>query len=175
MGCLFVCKRVLCVREARQILTEHRLDEMHEEVVCGIAGLGVHVLCEKPLGTRLESCVKMYRALSVPVEDGCADGDVDGGGKKRKETIFGICHVLRYSPHNMMLRHLVVDQGVIGDVLSIEHVEPVGWWHFSHSYVRYVCSRRYTDMDADKTGAIGEKNRRPHLHYSQSPATTSTS
>jgi hypothetical protein len=35
-----------------------------------------------------------------------------------------------------MLRHLVLDKEVIGDVLSIEHVEPVGWWHFSHSYVR---------------------------------------
>jgi predicted dehydrogenase len=36
----------------------------------------------------------------------------------------------------MMLRHLVLEKDVIGDVLSIEHVEPVGWWHFSHSYVR---------------------------------------
>ncbi|KAL6711137.1 hypothetical protein ACN47E_005668 [Coniothyrium glycines] len=36
----------------------------------------------------------------------------------------------------MLLRHLVREENVIGDVLSIEHVEPVGWWHFSHSYVR---------------------------------------
>ncbi|KAF1920900.1 hypothetical protein BDU57DRAFT_509380 [Ampelomyces quisqualis] len=35
-----------------------------------------------------------------------------------------------------MLRHLVLDEEVIGHVLSMEHVEPVGWWHFSHSYVR---------------------------------------
>ncbi|KAF1959919.1 NAD(P)-binding protein [Byssothecium circinans] len=97
------------------------LDEMHEEVVCGIAGLGVHVCCEKPLATRLQSCVNIYRALR---------------GDDRKETVFGICHVLRYSPHNMLLRQLVLEKGVIGDVLSIEHVEPVGWWHFSHSYVR---------------------------------------
>lgn len=38
----------------------------------------------------------------------------------------------------MLLRELVVDQQIVGDVLSLEHVEPVGWWHFSHSYVRYV-------------------------------------
>ncbi|KAH7380142.1 streptomycin biosynthesis protein StrI [Pyrenochaeta sp. MPI-SDFR-AT-0127] len=93
------------------------LDEMHEEVVCGIAGLQVHICVEKPLSTRLESCMNIYRAL-------------------KSGTVFGICHVLRYSPHNMLLRQLVLEKDVIGDVLSIEHVEPVGWWHFSHSYVR---------------------------------------
>jgi predicted dehydrogenase len=101
------------------------LDEMHEEVVCGIADMGVHISCEKPMSTRLDSCMRMYRALRAPH---C--------GNDAKETIFGICHVLRYSPHNMLLRHLVLEKDVIGDVLSIEHVEPVGWWHFSHSYVR---------------------------------------
>ena len=36
----------------------------------------------------------------------------------------------------MLLRKLLLDEKVIGDVLSVEHTEPVGWWHFSHSYVR---------------------------------------
>ncbi|KAF2852339.1 streptomycin biosynthesis protein StrI [Plenodomus tracheiphilus IPT5] len=97
------------------------LDELHEEVVTGIAKLGVHVCCEKPMSTRLKSCINMYNALNAA-----------GSGK----TVFGICHVLRYSPHNMLLRHLVREEKVVGDILSIEHVEPVGWWHFSHSYVR---------------------------------------
>jgi predicted dehydrogenase len=112
------------------------LDEMHEEVVCGIAELGVHICVEKPLSTSLQSCGRIYRALKSAGES--RGGSEDAGCEEglRKETVFGICHVLRYSPHNMMLRHLVLDQGVIGDVLSIEHVEPVGWWHFSHSYVR---------------------------------------
>ena len=109
------------------------LDEMHEEVVAGIGGLDVHVCCEKPMSTSLGSCVAMWRALK-----GVGDKDVDAGVGERKETIFGICHVLRYSPHNMLLRQLVRDKDVVGDVLSIEHVEPVGNWHFSHSYVRYV-------------------------------------
>jgi len=104
------------------------LDELHEEVVVGMAGLGVHVCCEKPMSTRLESCVKMYKAL------GGAGGTRESTGKK--EAVFGICHVLRYSPHNVLLRHLVRGEKVIGDVLSMEHVEPIGWWHFSHSYVR---------------------------------------
>lgn len=90
------------------------LDEMHEEVVRGISGLGVSVCVEKPLSTSLESCVRMFRALKF-------GGEQEEG--ERKEKVFGICHVLRYSPHNMMLRHLVLDEGVIGDVLSLEHVE----------------------------------------------------
>ncbi|KAF2997572.1 hypothetical protein E8E13_001915 [Curvularia kusanoi] len=105
------------------------LDEMHEEVVCGIAHLGVHVCCEKPMSTRLESCVRIYKALNHAKENNAAKG-------KKKDPVFGICHVLRYSPHNMLLRHLVREKEVIGDILSIEHCEPVGWWHFSHSYVR---------------------------------------
>lgn len=121
------------------------LDEMHEEVARGIAVLGVHVLLEKPLSTRLESCMSIYQALrpkdtgsSSTATNGEADPFADGVVSGKKETVFGICHVLRYSPHNMMLRYLVQEEGVIGDVLSVEHVEPVGWWHFSHSYVRYV-------------------------------------
>ena len=106
------------------------LDEMHEEVVCGIAPLGVHICCEKPLSTRLDSCIKMYKALEDAKKINVAE-------EGKKESIFGICHVLRYSPHNMLLRHLVRDKNVIGDILSIEHCEPVGHWHFSHSYVRY--------------------------------------
>jgi predicted dehydrogenase len=123
------------------------LDEMHEEVVCGIADLGLHICCEKPMSTRLESCVRMYRALKdagTESAKGRANGSTQGAADdvgQKKGTIFGICHVLRYSPHNMLLRHLVQDKDVIGDVLSIEHVEPVGWWHYSHSYVRYVYHR----------------------------------
>ncbi|KAF2730817.1 streptomycin biosynthesis protein StrI [Polyplosphaeria fusca] len=107
------------------------LDEMHEEVVCGIAHLQVHLCVEKPLSTSLKSCMNIYGALK---DAQSATGPSDGNAKR--QPIFGICHVLRYSPHNMLLRHLVLDKEVIGDVLSIEHVEPVGWWHFSHSYVR---------------------------------------
>ncbi|CAI6339994.1 unnamed protein product [Periconia digitata] len=102
------------------------LDEMHEQVLVGIAPLNVHICCEKPLSTSLEKCINIYKALSA----------VPGGGKEGRDKIFGICHVLRYSPFTMLLRQLVVEEGVVGDVLSVEHVEPVGWWHYSHSYVR---------------------------------------
>ncbi|OCK80058.1 streptomycin biosynthesis protein StrI [Lepidopterella palustris CBS 459.81] len=118
------------------------LDEMHVEVLEGVGPLELHVLSEKPLATTLEGCLRIWEALGKRkgVDGGKNEeeggGEVVNGKRGAKETVFGICHVLRYSPHNMLLRELVLEREVIGDVLSIEHVEPVGWWHFSHSYVR---------------------------------------
>ncbi|KAK4131998.1 NAD(P)-binding protein [Trichocladium antarcticum] len=101
------------------------LDEMHREVVVALAKLGgLHIMCEKPLATTLEDCVEMYGALQ--------SNKVDG----HQRAVFSIGHVLRYSPHNMLLRKLVLQDRVIGDILSVVHTEPVGWWHFTHSYVR---------------------------------------
>jgi predicted dehydrogenase len=34
-----------------------------------------------------------------------------------------------------VLRELI-DAGTVGDIVSVEHLEPVGWWHHAHSYVR---------------------------------------
>lgn len=99
------------------------LDEQHVDVVTAFAPHGYHIMCEKPLATTLNDCLKIYAALLPPPG-------------QPSTTIFGIGHVLRYSPHNMLLREIVLEQDAIGDVLSIEHTEPVGWWHYSHSYVR---------------------------------------
>ena len=94
-------------------------DELHCPIVTALAPLGLHIMCEKPLATSLSDCLSIQRCL-----------------QRYPQRIFAIGHVLRYSPHNMLLRHLLLEKRVVGDVLSMEHVEPVGWWHFSHSYVR---------------------------------------
>ena len=100
------------------------LDEQHKEVILGLEPLGLHIMCEKPLATRLEDCVAIYKSLLPNLPD------------TNPSRIFSIGHVLRYSPHNMLLRKLLLEDKVIGDILSINHTEPVGWWHFTHSYVR---------------------------------------
>ena len=99
------------------------LDETHMEIITALAPLGLHIMSEKPLATTWEDCLKIYRALQPPGR-GCPD------------VVFSIGHVLRYSPHNLLLRKLALEDQVIGEILSVEHTEPVGWWHFSHSYVR---------------------------------------
>ncbi|KAI1352250.1 NAD(P)-binding protein [Xylaria sp. FL0043] len=95
-------------------------DEMHHDAILALAPLGLHIMCEKPLATTLEDCTNIYRTLA-PLQTA---------------KVFSIGHVMRYSPHNMMLRKLLLEDNVIGDILSVHHTEPVGFWHFSHSYVR---------------------------------------
>ncbi|RMY44956.1 hypothetical protein D0865_10223 [Hortaea werneckii] len=93
-------------------------DGLHAPVVNDLAPLGLHIMCEKPLATSLSDCLSIQRTLNAQPEP----------------RVFAIGHVLRYSPHNMLLRHLLLEEKVVGDVLSMEHTEPIGYWHFSHSY-----------------------------------------
>lgn len=99
------------------------LDEMHTEIIIGLAPLNLHIMSEKPLATSLKDCLDIYKVLRPPHE-------------ASPTALFSIGHVLHYSPHNMLLRKLLLEDGVVGEILSIEHTEPVGWWHFAHSYVR---------------------------------------
>lgn len=101
-------------------------DHLHMEVIVGLKELNLHIMCEKPLATSLDDCVTIYKAL------------LSNGQEAGPNKIVSIGHVLRYSPHNMLLRKLLLEDKVIGVVMSINHTEPVGWWHFSHSYVRLV-------------------------------------
>ncbi|KAI0796546.1 streptomycin biosynthesis protein StrI [Abortiporus biennis] len=92
-------------------------DHMHLEVTIAFAEQGYHILCEKPMATSLEDCIKMEAAV------------------KKAGIIFGMGHVLRYSPYNKALTE-VVRSGELGQLINIVHVEPVGYYHFAHSYVR---------------------------------------
>ncbi|KAJ5674164.1 hypothetical protein N7462_009603 [Penicillium macrosclerotiorum] len=104
------------------------LDETHVEVIQAIAPLQLHILCEKPLALSLADCLTAYRTLQPP--------QGPEAHPRPASAIFSIGHVLRYSPHNILLRRLLLIERIIGDIISLEHCEPVGWWHFSHSYVR---------------------------------------
>ncbi|MEZ4717913.1 MAG: hypothetical protein R2851_17760 [Caldilineaceae bacterium] len=43
--------------------------------------------------------------------------------------------VLRYSPFWVTLKG-VLDSGVLGDIITVEHRENVAYWHMAHSFVR---------------------------------------
>ena len=96
-------------------------DQTHKEILQAFRPLNLHVLCEKPIATSLQDCQDIYVSL---------------GGASTPKKIFSTGHVLRYSPHNMLLRKLLLEDRAIGELISVEHTEPVGWWHFAHSYVR---------------------------------------
>ena len=54
---------------------------------------------------------------------------------KKHNKIVAICHVLRYTPYFRKMKE-VVDSGRLGEVVSVQHLEPVEHIHMSHSFVR---------------------------------------
>ena len=92
-------------------------DQMHTEPAIAFAKLGYHVLLEKPMAPTAEEC----RAIVETV--------------KAAGILFGVCHVMRYTRFTQRLKALL-DAGAIGDLVSIQHLEPVGFWHQAHSFVR---------------------------------------
>ncbi|KAI9056544.1 streptomycin biosynthesis protein StrI [Trametes sanguinea] len=92
-------------------------DRMHMEVALAFAAQGYHILCEKPMATTVEACIKMEAAV------------------RKAGVIFGMGHVLRYSPYNRAMVD-VIRTGKLGQLINVVHIEPVGYYHFAHSYVR---------------------------------------
>jgi predicted dehydrogenase len=92
-------------------------DAMHFAPAMAALDAGYDLLLEKPIAPSWAECRAIYRKV---VE---------------KKAITAVCHVLRYAPYYVQL-HRVIESGLIGDVVSIQHVEPLGHVHMSHSYVR---------------------------------------
>ncbi|MFS8478093.1 MAG: Gfo/Idh/MocA family oxidoreductase [Micromonosporaceae bacterium] len=98
-------------------------DREHAEPVARLADLGYHILLEKPI---------------APTEAEC---DLVLETARRTDVLLAVCHVLRYTPYTQAVKELVAG-GAVGQVIGVEHLEPVGWWHFAHSYVRGNWRRR---------------------------------
>jgi predicted dehydrogenase len=113
------------------------LDETHAPIIQALAHLNLHILCEKPLALTLDDCLTITSALAT-----------------QAPRITSIGHVLRYSPHNILLRQLLLHDQAIGEIISIEHTEPIGWWHFAHSYVR----GNWRHAKADDVGSLLTKS-----------------
>ncbi|RKU47933.1 hypothetical protein DL546_009397 [Coniochaeta pulveracea] len=94
-------------------------DRLHADAVADFAKQGYHILCEKPMATSIAECVEMVRKVTAA----------------EQPKVFGIGHVLRYSPYNRAIKE-VIDSGALGDIINIQHIEPVGNEHFTHSYIR---------------------------------------
>ncbi|MFB7918921.1 Gfo/Idh/MocA family protein [Streptomyces sp. NPDC056061] len=92
-------------------------DRNHVEPVLALAQAGYAILAEKPL---------------APSE---AETRTLIEGVEKAGVLFAVCHVLRYTPYTDLVKE-VVGSGVLGELVSVDHLEPVGWWHYAHSYVR---------------------------------------
>ncbi|MEM7386633.1 MAG: Gfo/Idh/MocA family oxidoreductase, partial [Verrucomicrobiota bacterium] len=92
-------------------------DALHAEVAVPLAGKGYHLLLEKPMATTEEDC----RAIVEAVVEA--------------RVLMSVGHVLRYTPYTKKVKE-VLDSGSIGELVSVQHLEPVGFWHQAHSFVR---------------------------------------
>ncbi|MFZ1530268.1 MAG: Gfo/Idh/MocA family oxidoreductase [Ferruginibacter sp.] len=92
-------------------------DNLHYGPCMAALKMGYDVLLEKPISPSEKECRDIL-ALA-----------------KKKDRIVAVCHVLRYAPYFIKLKELM-HNGSIGDIISIQHLEPIHHVHMSHSYVR---------------------------------------
>jgi predicted dehydrogenase len=92
-------------------------DREHVGPARRFAELGYHMLLEKPMAPTREECLELIDAV------------------EQSGVILAVCHVLRYTPYTEAVKR-IVDDGRLGQIVGVDHLEPIGWWHFAHSYVR---------------------------------------
>lgn len=92
-------------------------DDLHYGPCMKALAMGYDVLLEKPI---------------APTEQECRDILALAQAKNR---IVAVCHVLRYAPYFIELRKKIMD-GSIGELISIQHFEPIEHVHMAHSFVR---------------------------------------
>jgi predicted dehydrogenase len=92
-------------------------DHLHYGPAMGGLKLGYDLLLEKPIAQRWSECSDILDLT------------------QKNKRIVAICHVLRYAPYYRKLKE-VIDSNQLGDIVSIQHLEPVEHIHMSHSFVR---------------------------------------
>jgi len=98
-------------------------DALHAESAIAVMRAGYHQLLEKPMATTPHDCVRVVRAA------------------RATGRILAICHVLRYAPFFQTLKEILTAR-VVGDVVTVVHIENVAFWHQAHSFVRGRWRRR---------------------------------
>ena len=92
-------------------------DRMHFEPVMKAMEKGYHVLCEKPMSPNQDEIIQMGQAA------------------KKFGRVLSVCHVLRYSPFFKKIKEMLEEEK-IGRLITIQHMESVGYFHQAHSFVR---------------------------------------
>lgn len=92
-------------------------DQLHYGPCMAALKMGYDVLLEKPISPSEKECRDILELT------------------KKTGRIVAVCHVLRYAPYFIKLRELM-QSGAIGDIISLQHLEPIEHTHMAHSYVR---------------------------------------
>lgn len=92
-------------------------DKDHKEHTIKALKKGYNILLEKPVACTPEDCIEIERTA------------------KQLHREVAVCHVLRYSVYYEKIKE-VIDNGILGQIVAIDQVENVGFWHQAHSFVR---------------------------------------
>ncbi|HRE39583.1 MAG TPA: Gfo/Idh/MocA family oxidoreductase, partial [Chitinophagaceae bacterium] len=87
-------------------------DNLHYGPCMEALKMGYDVLLEKPISPSEKECRDILQLA------------------KKTGRIVAVCHVLRYAPYFIKLRELM-NSGAIGEVISMQHLEPIGHIHMS--------------------------------------------
>lgn len=93
-------------------------DKLHLRDIRGLLAKGYDLILEKPVATTLEE-LQEIAAVS----------------KFFPDQMVAVCHVLRHTVFFGEIRR-ILESGRFGPVVSIQHNENIGYYHFAHSYVR---------------------------------------
>lgn len=93
------------------------MDNLHVEPSIEFMKIGYDILLEKPMDRTLNG------AINIVINS-----------QKYKRRVM-VSHVLRYTNFFKKIKALL-ESGVIGQLIGIEHEENVGYWHMAHSFVR---------------------------------------
>lgn len=116
----------MCFSSAEDLIAQEKLadimfittqDKQHVEQAIPALEKGYHILLEKPISPKPEECREIVKVAR----------------KYNRKVI--VCHVLRYTPIYSKLKD-ILDEGIIGDIVSVMSIENVGYWHQAHSFVR---------------------------------------
>lgn len=92
-------------------------DRLHYGPAMAALKMGYDLLLEKPIAPSEKECLDILELT------------------EKTGQVVAVCHVLRYSPYFIKLKELV-QKKAIGELISIQHMEPIEHIHMSHSYVR---------------------------------------
>jgi len=92
-------------------------DDLHYDPAIAALNKGYHLLLEKPAARSVNECRHIAHLA------------------REKGLQVLVCHVLRYAVFYQTLKKLL-DEGRIGDVMTVEWIERVAYWHQAHSFVR---------------------------------------
>ncbi len=93
-------------------------DKLHFREFAGLLAKGYDIILEKPIATTIEEVIKMKELAS-----------------KYPNQLIAVCHVLRHSPLFTKIKE-IIDTNELGKIITIQHNENIGYYHYVHSYVR---------------------------------------